>query len=203
MEKEYYRICLRHMGWNDNCFLFWGENSLGYSRAIESIGTYEENETSKDDPVVPKEVVEKYKQKVRLPIYGEKVEKYGGLNEFYVLPNTGQVRKALGITTLDIRLEGNRNSFDAYFKNEIIEQFKQVKSKTHFHVKAKNHVLEFWYLDGEFEAENRNQAILKAFNEWMLYEYDNYIEFKKDVTCSRVKTTVFDKWVNLLNNLTI
>lgn len=113
------------------------------------------------------------------------------------MPNTGQVRKALGITTLDINLEGDRNSFTAYFKDTEIEKFKYVISKTYFHVKAKNHVSEYWYMDGEFEAENRNQAINKAFNYWMPSDYDSYIDFKKDVTCSRVKIKVLDKWMKL------
>lgn len=195
--KEYYRICLRHMGKNDNCFLFWGNNSSGYFRSIEDAGLYEEKENTKNDPVVSKEIVNKFKQKVVLPQYGEVKETYADRNEFYVLPNTGQVRKALGITTLDIHLEGNRNSFNAYFIDIEVEKFKYVYSKTHYQVKAKKHVSEYWYMDGAFEAETRNQAINKAFNYWMLSDYDNYLEFKKDVTCSRVKIKVLDKWVKL------
>lgn len=185
------------MGKQDNCFLLWGNNSNGYYRSIEDCGFYEKKYSSKDDPIVSKKIVDKYKQKIVLPQYGDKKETYANRNEFYVLPNTGQVRKALGITTLDIQLDGNRNSFNAYFKDEIIESFKYEYSKTHFHVKAKQHVDEFWYLDGEFEAENRNKAILKAFNEWLPCDYDNYIDFKKDVTCCRAKTKVLDKWRQL------
>lgn len=195
--KEYYRICLRHMGKNDNCFLFWGNNSSGYFRSIEDAGLYEEKETGKNDPIVSKDIVDKFKKKVRLPIYGDQEDMYAGRNEFYVLPNTGQVRKALGITTLDIHLEGNRNSFNTYFKDIEIEKFKYVYSKTHYQVKAKKHVSEYWYMDDNFEAENRNQAISKAFNTWLPSDYDSYIDFKKDVTCSRVKIKVLDKWVKL------
>jgi hypothetical protein len=52
-------------------------------------------------------------------------------------------------------------------------------------------------MNGEFEAKNRNQAINNAFNEWMPSNYNNYLEFKKDVKCSRVKIKVLDKWVDL------
>ena len=195
MSNKYYKICLRHMGKNDNCFLFWCKNSAEYIRSIEDAGFYEDKDNSKNDPVVSKDIVDKFKQKVVLPQYGEIKETYADRNEFYVLPNTGQVRKALGITTLNIELEGNRNSFDAYFKNTEIEKFKYAYSKSCFHVKAKNHVSEYWYMDEAFEAENRNQAINKAFNDWLPSDYDNYIDFKKDVTCSRVKIKILDKWV--------
>jgi hypothetical protein len=195
--KIFYRICLRHMGKNDNCFLFWCNNSSGYTRSIEDAGVYEEKETSKNDPIVSKDIVDKFKKKVRLPIYGDKEDMYAERNEFYVLPNTGQVRKSMGITTLDIHLEGNRDSFNAYFKDAEIEKFKYVYSKTHYQVKAKNRVSEYWYMDDNFEAENRNQAISKAFNTWLPSDYDNYIDFKKDVTCSRVKIKVLDEWVKI------
>lgn len=197
MKEEYYRICLRHMGKNDNCFLFWGPNNSGYYRSIEDIGIYDSTHTSNDDPLVLKSIVEKYKQEIKLPKYGERQETYMDKGSFFVLPNTGQVRKALGITTLDIQLEGDRNSFNAYFLDTEIEVFKEVKSKTWFHVQAKQHVPEFWYLDGIFEAETRNKAISDAFNEWMPCDYDNYIEFKKDVTCKRKTTIVLDKWRKL------
>ena len=178
-------------------FYFGGNNSSGYFRSIEDAGLYEEKENTKNDPVVSKEIVNKFKQKVVLPQYGEEKETYTDRNEFYVLPNTGQVRKALGITTLDIHLEGNRNSFNAYFKSTEIEKFKYVYSKAHYQVKAKKHVSEYWYMDDNFEAENRNQAISKAFNTWLPSDYDSYIDFKKDVTCSRVKIKVLDKWMKL------
>ena len=187
-----YRICLRHMGKNDNCFLFWSPNGSGYTRALQNAGAY--NDDSKSDPLIHKDIIEKYKQKVRLPVYGEQIETYAGLNDFYVLPNTGQVRKELGITTLDIELDGDRNSFNAYFKDEEREVFKWKYSKTHFRVRAKETVPEFWYMDNAYEAENRNKAILLAFNDWIPEGYDNYIDFKKDILCSRAKELVLDKW---------
>ena len=183
--EEYFKICLRHMGKDDNCFLLWGEGSAGYYRNLSSCGTYTIGEhksylleNNRDDFLVSKELVSKYKQKVILPSYGDKKELYAGENEFYVLPNTGQVRKALKITTLDIQLDGNRNSFTAYFDDIEIEVFKYEHSKTHFHVRAKEYVSEYWHLDGQYEAENRNKAILMAFNDWIPDDYDTYIAFK-------------------------
>lgn len=194
-EEQYYRICLRHMGKYDNCFLFWSRHGSGYNRSICKADLINDTkDSSKDDPMVSKELIDKYIKKVRLPIYGDREETYGGLNEFYVLPNTGQVRKALGITTLDIHLDGERNSFDAYFEDTEIEVFKSVKSKTSFRVKAKECVSEFWYFDDVFEAETRSQAICKAFDFWIPCGYDNYIEFKKDVSCKRESTLVLDRW---------
>ena len=190
----YYRLCLRHMGKNDNCFMFWSEGYSGYTRAIENAGFYLKEDSTKDDPIVSKEFVDKFKQKIRLPMYGEKEETYAGMNEFFILPNTGQVRQALGITTLDIPLTGDRNSFHAYFKDEVYEVFKKVKSTEYFRVKAKKHVSEYWCFDDIFKAENRNKAILMAFNEWMPAGYDSYLEFKNDVSCKRDKTIVFDRW---------
>lgn len=195
---DYYRLCLRHMGKNDNTFLLWGKNNSGYYRSIEDCELYGIDSSSKDDPLVHKDIVEKYKQKIVLPQYGDKKELYADRNSFYVLPNTGQVRKAIGITRLDIQLDGNRDSFNAYFKDEAIEEFKWEYSKTHFRVRAKETVSDFWYMDGEFEAENRNKAIVKAFNEWLPCDYDNYLDFKKDMLCSRTRKLVLDKWHKIL-----
>ena len=64
------------MGKNDNCFLFWGNNASGYARSIEDAGFYEEKETSNNDPVVSKDIVDKFKEKVILPQYGERKETY-------------------------------------------------------------------------------------------------------------------------------
>ena len=204
--NKYYQVCLRHMGKNDNCFLLWGKNGSGYYRSIEDSGVYaKKNEDlttqiKRGDFLVSVEVIEKLKVKIRLPKYGDKEETYCNKNEFYVLPNTGQVRKELGITKLDIQLDGNRDSFFADFDNTIIEKYKFIYSDTHFRVRAKEHVSEFWYMDGEFEADSRNQAINQAFNEWIPADYENYIQFKKDVKCSRVKTKVLDKWVEINAN---
>lgn len=203
MKENYIQICLRHMGFNDNCFLLWNKGNAGYIRSVEDAEittldmTIEDTQKLKDDFYVKKCVIDRLKQKVRLPIYGDKIEKYGERNEFYVLPNTGQVRKELGINSYDIPLDGNRNSFDCSFSDTVIEVFKWEYSKTEFRVRAKETVSEFWYMDGVYQAENRNKAILKAFNDWIPDDYDNYIEFKKDMLCSRSRKRVFDKWKDL------
>ena len=194
---KFYKLCLRHMGKGDNCFLFWCENETGYTRSIENASYYEENQENKSDLLVTKDFIEKYKESDILPTYGNRQEKYAGLNKFTVLPNTGQVRKELKLTILDIELAGNRNSFACTFKDTCIEVFKYKYSKTHYRVKAKNHVEEYWYMDEVFAADNRNKAILKAFNTWIPYGYNNYIDFKKDMTCSRDKIKVLDKWKHL------
>lgn len=199
MMNQNYRICLRHMGKEDNTFLLWGYNSNGYSRSIEDAGYYEENNTSSDDPIISKAIVDKYRQKVILPQYGDRKETYSDRNEFYVLPNTGQVRRALGITKLDIKLEGSRNSFPAYFKDEYIEKFKWVYSKTHFRIRAKKDVVsEWWYYDEIIKAENRNKAISTIYRRDYDWEIaDSFIEFKSMVTCSRTRVKVLDKWERL------
>lgn len=207
LEKEYYKLCLRHMKQNDNVFMFWGANNSGYTKCIENAGLYEqceydfEKQVNQGDILVHKNIVDKLAQKVRLPIYGEKVETYAGLNEFLVLPNTGQVRKELGITILDIKHSGSDNSFDAYFTNTVKEKLKQVLSETHFNVKGKEeYFTEYWYCDSIVEADTRSDAIFKVFTsgEFGLTSVDcSYIEFKKKVVCSRVKHTVFVKWENI------
>ena len=190
----HYRLCLRHMGKQDNCFLFWSNNSSGYTRDL-SKADLEETLGSKDDPIIAQKLADKFKQKVVLPQYSEHKEAYAGNNEFYVLPNTGQVRQTLGITELDIHLDGDRNSFKFYFKDTVRELFKWSYSKTSYRVHAKQHVAEFWYMDSVFTAVNRNQAIFQAFNYWLPCGYDNYIDFKSDVLCNRDKTQVLDRWV--------
>ena len=205
------------MGEYDNCFLFWSNHASGYTRAIQLADSVTEG--SKDDPIVSKELVDKYKQLVVLPQYGEHKETYAGLNEFYVLPNTGQVRQALGITTLDIHLEGNRNSFTAYFKDTVIEVFKQVRTKGVYScsLKEANPFIDEWsyYQDEVYEAETRNKAIFKFISDrhiedeadsWQFDKRNDYFTDKADlklapillakkyITCKLQTTTVLDKW---------
>lgn len=130
---DYYRLC--YDTWENMTILFYcGVKTIQDSyRSIEDCGLYGIDSNSKDDPLVHKDIVEKYKQKIVLPQYGDKKELYADRNSFYVLPNTGQVRKAIGITRLDIQLDGNRDSFNAYFKDEAIEEFKwELDSKNSF-----------------------------------------------------------------------
>jgi len=204
--EDYYKICLRHAGKNDNTLLFWGNNNAGYYRSIEDAGLYENSDIDmqtqiyRGDFLIHKDIVDKYKQKIILPTYGDKEETYARRNSFFVLPNTGQVRKELGITKLNFELEGDRNSFEAYFNNTVSEVFKYSYSKTHFNVKGKKECFdEWWYCDLEIEADNRNKAINKVFSggDFGLTHWDvSFIEFKKMVTCCRVKTKVLDKWIN-------
>jgi len=202
--NDFYKICLRHMRKNDNVFTFWGSNGSGYYKSIEDAGLYEnENEdfqkqVKRGDFFVHKSVIEKLAQKVRLPIYGNKIETYADRNEFLVLPNTGQVRQELGITILDIIMDDSNNSFNAYFTNTIKEELKYEYSKTHFNVKGKSeYFTEHWYCDIEIEAETRNKAIAKVLNggDFGLTSVDcTFFDFKKKVTCARVRNLVFDKW---------
>lgn len=205
MNKQYYKICLRHMRKNDNVFMFWGENNSGYTKCIEHSGLYDESEinfetqVNRGDFLVHKDIIDKMKQKIRLSIYGDEIETYAGLNEFFVLPNTGQIRKELGITILNIKNDGSNNSFAAYFKSIIKEKLKYEYSKTHFNVKGKSeHFTEHWYCDTEVEAKTRNTAINTVFNsgDFGLTKYDcTFFDFMKKVTCSRVKNLILDKWV--------
>lgn len=207
MEKEYYKICLRHMRKNDNVFIFWGANSGGYFKSIEDAGLYKKEDidfktqVSNGDFLVDKDIVKKLAQKVRLPMYGEKEETYANRNEFLVLPNTGQVRKELGITILDIKMDNSNNSFNAYFEETIKEKLKIQYSKTHYQVKGKEDYFdEYWFCDTQVEAESRNKAISKVHEsgDFGLCKLDcSFIEFKKMVSCSRVRELVFDKWVKV------
>ena len=204
--KEFYKICLRHAGKNDNTILFWGSNNAGYYRSIEDAGLYEKSDTDKQteiyrgDFLIHKDIIDKHKQKIVLPVYGDRKESYAGRNEFFVLPNTGQVRKELGITKLNFELDEDRNSFEAYFTNTMSESFKYSYSKTHFVVKGKQECFdEWWYCDTEVESDNRNKAIYEVFSsgDFGINHYDmSFIEFKKMVTCCRAKTKVLDKWVS-------
>lgn len=205
-KNEFYKICLRHMRKEDNVFMFWGTNNSGYYKSIEDAGLYEdenidfEKQVQKGDVLIHKSIIEKLAQKVRLPMYGERLETYANRNEFLVLPNTGQVRKEIGITILDIEMKGSNNSFDAYFKSTVVEVLKYKYSKTHFHVKGREqYFTEYWYCDTRVEAENRNKAISAVLNsgDFGLTTIDcSFVDFKKRVTCCRDRVLVFDKWAN-------
>jgi hypothetical protein len=149
---------------------------------------------TKDDPIVFEDIINKYKQEVILS-EGEGV--YAGRTKFYVLPNTGQVRKALGITKLDIKLEGNRNSFNAYFEDTCQETYKIILAPNEYNVKVKEGFMdEWWYYDWNIEADSRNHAIYKAYKQShydFTYNY-SFIEFKKLVSCKKTREVVFDKW---------
>lgn len=204
-DKNYYIVSFKHCGSQDNSFEFWGFNSSGYTRAIEGAGLYElpinfDEKSEKIDfkKYVHKDIVNKLKQKITLATYGEKQETYAGFNEFHVLPNTGQIRRELGLTILDFNIQGNRDSFKAYFENTCHEVFKYEYSKTHFNVKGKEKYFdEWWYCNSNVQAENRNKAIYEIYKngDFGKSSYDcSFIEFKEMVTCSRVKTKVLDKW---------
>lgn len=205
MNNKFYKICLRHMRKDDNVFIFWGANTNGYFKSLEDAGLYEDEnidfktQVNRGDFLVHKDIVEKLSQKVRLPMYGDKIETYANRNEFLVLPNTGQVRKELGITILDIRMKGSNNSFDAYFRSTVREKLKYEYSKTHYHVKGKEECFdEYWYYDTEVEAESRNKAINKVHQSgnFGLCRIDcSFIEFKKKVTCSRSRELTFHNWI--------
>jgi hypothetical protein len=195
-----YKICLRHSGPNDNTFLFWGPNNSGYTRSIEDAGLYEdsdvvyETQIKRGDFLVPYYFVQAHKEKIQLPKYSEYQELYSGRNIFNVLPNTGDIRKLLGINTLNFQLDGNRNSFNAYFKSTIKEVLKTKFSKNTYHIQGKEKYFNEWYyVECTIEAENRNKAIEKARHELYLDEY-SYIEFKKMVSCKKLKETYFHKW---------
>jgi hypothetical protein len=206
MENQYYIVSIKHIGSKDNCFEFWCEKSSGYTRAIENAGLYTKDNVEEDFEYqksmfkifVHKDIINKLKEKIQLPKYGEHNETYAGYNEFHVLPNTGQIRKLLNITTLDFAIQGNRDSFKAYFKDKYIEKFKDVFSKNEYNVKGKEkHFSEFWYCNSKVVAKNRNQAISNVLDsgDFGLTRIDcNFIEFKKMVTCSRVKTKILHKW---------
>lgn len=195
--SKYYYINLSHARSQDNVLIFWSPNHSGYTKAYERAGVYDtpysmgdfvHGEIHHEQLTVEKELIDSLVVELKLG------EKYAGLNSFHVLPNIGRIRKALGITIFDFRMNGANDSFWARFEDTVFEKEKQIIHKNIYHVKAKEYVEEFWYLDGFYEAENRNKAILKAYNDWIPADYNNYIEFKKDVTCRRKKETVFDRW---------
>lgn len=193
-----YRICLRHMRENDNVFIFWAPNNTGYVKCLEAAGLYPDSENnSKDDFLVPVGLIDKLKQKVVLSQYGDSENTYCGLKEFMVLPNTGQVRLALGISVLDFKLSGSNNSFSACFKNTVIEKLKYNYIDNLYRVKAKESVDEFWYYDETFEAETPSQAISKAYKKWDFNYHMSYIEFKGIVNCCKEKGLILDKWVTV------
>lgn len=207
-ENKYYKICLRHMFDKDNVFLFWGHNSSGYTKALENAGIYPKEDTtfekqlSSGDFLVPVEKIEKLKKLIRLPIYGDKKETYGGLNEFHVLPNVGQIRKELGISILNFPHKGVNNSFSCYFEETIKEIVKYKNSSNQYKITGKQDCfLEWWYCETIITADNKNKAINQVLNsgDFGVTHYDvNFIEFKKMINCNKVKIPYIKHWVKIL-----
>lgn len=84
------------------------------------------------DFLVHKTIIDKLKQKIRLPIYGDKEETYGRLNEFLCITQHRSSWKELGITILDISLEDSNNSFNCHFGDTVKEILKYEYSKNTF-----------------------------------------------------------------------
>lgn len=226
---KYYKILLRHsFGKRDNCFVFHCPSNCGYTRALEASGLYElpenydtHDQSGKGDIYASEEIVSKFKEKVRLPIYGDKKEEHSGLNEFFVLPNTGQVRKELGVTTLDMLDIEQRENFSVYFRDEIFEEFKYIKEPNVYvcSLKENNPLTNEWfyYQDEEYETKSRDAAIFKFIKDRYLddlaeeykfkneyeakynndYNLNNKLVAKKYVSCKQKKKLVFDKWRKL------
>ena len=195
-----YKICLRHAGKEDNTFLFWKPNGSGYTRCIEEAGIYEDseenykNQIKAGDFLVSVDFVLENSKEIQLSKCGDYIDKYDGKNIFSVLPNTGDIRKLLNITIMDFKLDGNRNSFNAYFKSTIKEDFKTKLGKKYVIQGKEDCFNEWWYVNCIIEAENRNKAIEKARHELFLDEY-SYLEFKKMITCKKEKEIYFNKWI--------
>lgn len=226
--KDYYIVSFKHIGNQDNSFEFWGENSSGYTRAIENAGLYELPENLDEDyqksmhkKYVHKDIIDKLKQKIILAKSGDYQEKYAGLSEFFVLPNTGQVRRELELTKLDFNIDGNRDSFNAYFKDTCYEKYKYVKQENIYVCSLKENnpfIGEYWYYQNEeYNAKTRDSAIFKFIkdreldycaNEWQFKNRDRYYDrkeiemkdillAKKYVSCKIKKIKVLDKWEDI------
>lgn len=192
--KKYYKICTRHMGDNDATFLFWRESS-GYTRFTDSAFVYSESELNKDY-LIKNNKNDFYVEKMIVDSLSVEYEFDGTKQK--VFPNLGQNRKAIGITILDICLS-DRKMDHIYLKYEEThkEVFREDIVENCFDVSAKPEYFdEFWNYSESFHATNRNQAITAAYVEWgMRYEDVSYIDFKKMVSCSKSRVTVFDDWV--------
>lgn len=210
-EKCYYQICLRHSSPKDNVFLFHADHCSGYSRAIEKADLFSKDEiefpedfreqVSHGDFYVHKDVVDllidHYSFSDKLPLNVN----YAGMRELTVLPNTGQVRRVLGITTENFILDGeNRNySFSKKYPDTVIEKFKKVVVENKYRVQIKPELYSDWgNLDDIFDAESRSSAISQAYSDWHIAHEDiSYFEFKSMVLSSKHKIKVLDKWVKV------
>jgi len=189
--KEFYIISTKWTYCEDNIFTLWSPNNNGYCQMIDRAGIYKEDKTKLDEGIlyIEKHIIDNLIKTVS-GVYND-----FDMETFSILPNTGEIRKALGITKYDLQYKTYKSAyFGLYFPSKIYEMSKIVTSKDEYHVKAKEYVDEFWYLDGIFKAKNRNKAILEAYKEFNPGDYDSYLDFKKDVTCRKVKQIVFSKW---------
>jgi hypothetical protein len=191
----FYILSIKWTNQNDEVFTFWCPNNSGYTKDIEKAGLYPKDKTIIREGIVfvKKDIIEKYKKEVK--------NKYSKKN-YFVLPNRGQIRKDIGITKFDFKYSDTRERnllwesehilFD--LANTFIEEEKIVTTNR-YNVKLKECQEEFWLFDAQFEAETRNEAILKAQKEWLVDE--SYIEFKNMVSAKKVKETIFNGWSRL------
>lgn len=194
MSKDFYKICLRHAGEKDNIFIFWKKDDNGYSYNLKEAELYEESnipidlQIKRGDFLVHKNIIEKFLKNIK-----DRFDR-----DITILPNIGDVRKILGITTLNFKTDVEFNHVpNVFFKSNYIEKFKNVKTDK-FIVKGDPTIFnEYWLYENIVKTENRNIAIAQTRFDWNL-EYDyNYIEFKKIVSCKIYREKTLDKWVKI------
>jgi len=52
-----------------------------------------------------------------------------------------------------------------------------------YNVRARDYVEEFYFINRNFTAHSKEQAISKAFKYFKLKDYNSYIKFKRDMVC--------------------
>lgn len=191
---KYYILSIKWTNENDEVFTFWQKNCSGYTHYLENAGLYDEDKTKINEGIiyVPKEIVDKY---------AIKITHRHNQKEYMALPNRGHIRKELNMTVLDFKysdrtyrnfdFENEHVLFD--IKDKYIEELKRVNSEYYRVTMQPNTLIdEEWYCNDIFKAETRNQAIIKANQEWILDL--SYLEMKSIVSAKREKVKVFVGW---------
>lgn len=199
----FYKISLKHMSEFDSCFLFHYKNSSGYCRSVEDAEIYPNVEYDLETQIkignifVPVELIESFIRHISLPYDDTHYNK----NSFFVLPNTGDVRKLLKITTLDFHLKSRSSFYNLNFESTIIEKFKLVRCDKYYVVKHKKLDFNMWFSSQKtVKAKTRNEAINLVYKsgDFGIDRWDcNFIEFKSKVVCSKRKYLILDKWVKI------
>lgn len=189
MDESYYYVSLKWTRKGNKVFKFFCPNHNGYTSILEKAGLYDKpHENSSLVLSVKKETIDSIKRAIT------GIDNEFDMESFTVVPNIGVNRRMLGITEFDFKHDGNDDFMYFGFDDTVYEKSKTITTNS-YRIRAKDTVSEFWYYDVVIEASSRNKAINIQYKsrDWDSLA-DTFIEFKKQILCSKEKVVVFDKW---------
>jgi hypothetical protein len=184
---KYLYLSLEYTYSGNNGLMFFGPNFGGYTQNLDLAGIYDKKYEHNDNKVlsINIELIRKLSKKIKKE--GETI---------FIVPNSGDIRKNLGISVLDFDRNGNNDQFyikefPSIYKEIILERLS--KDKYWVEMKDDNTDMEYWFYNGIFQADSRNAVIVKAQEEWMLDDM-SYLQFKSIIRARRIKEKFLKGW---------